>query len=94
LREQLGFPLRITSGYRCPTHNQRVSTTGVAGPHTTGLAADVKIYGREAHALIAAAMAAGFTGIGIKQKGDMSRRFVHLDILDSTERFRPTVWSY
>ena len=36
LRERCGFPFRVTSGYRCPAHNQQVSTTGPDGPHTTG----------------------------------------------------------
>lgn len=94
LREALGFPLIITSGYRCPTHNERVSTTGRNGPHTTGKAADIKVHGKQAHELVQFAMQYGFTGIGVKQRGDWSRRFIHLDILESPDRFRPTIWSY
>ena len=40
-RENLG-PLQITSAYRCPSHNDSVSSTGMAGPHTTGLAVDIR----------------------------------------------------
>ncbi len=94
LREQLGFPLIVSSGYRCPAHNDRVSSTGRDGPHTTGKASDFKVHGRQAHALINAALQAGFTGIGIHQRGDMQKRFIHLDILTEPERFRPTVWTY
>jgi len=32
LRHRLGFPLSVASGYRCPTHNAAVSTTGEDGP--------------------------------------------------------------
>jgi zinc D-Ala-D-Ala carboxypeptidase len=35
------------------------------------------------------ALEAGFTGIGVQQKG--TGRFLHLDTL---ENLRPTVWSY
>ena len=31
-------PLTITSAYRCPDHNSKVSSTGLSGPHTTGFA--------------------------------------------------------
>lgn len=94
IREQLGFPLLISSGYRCPAHNARVSSTGDNGPHTTGLAADIKIAGRQAYALLDKALEWGFTGIGINQRGDMSKRFIHLDLLSEPERFRPTIWTY
>ncbi len=94
MREELSFPLRITSGYRCPEHNNRVSSTGRDGPHTTGLAADISIMGHQAHAFLSLAFAKGFTGIGVKQKGNMHRRFIHVDLLDSEHRFRPTIWSY
>jgi len=94
LREALGFPLVVRSGYRCPAHNARVSTTGATGPHTTGRAVDVAVFGRQAFLLIEQAMLDGeFTGVGISQRGDQARRFIHLDDL-SEERFRPTVWSY
>jgi zinc D-Ala-D-Ala carboxypeptidase len=89
LRHKLGFPLRVTSGYRCPTHNQRVSTTGPAGPHTTGRAADLAVDRGQAYLVLKAALDAGFTGIGVQQKGTV--RFIHLDDLSDG---RPTVWSY
>lgn len=94
-REALGFPFRIRSGYRCPRHNDRVSSTGVNGPHTTGQAVDLGLYGGEAWRLLSWAMDQRvFTGIGISQKGDLHRRFIHLDTLAHPERFRPTVWNY
>jgi zinc D-Ala-D-Ala carboxypeptidase len=36
-RNTLG-PLQINSAYRCPEHNNSVSSTGLSGPHTTGKA--------------------------------------------------------
>ena len=89
LRERLGFPMPVTSGYRCPAHNQKVSTTGPAGPHTTGLAADIGVDREKAVTLLAAALQMPFTGIGINQKG--GARFIHLDIVPRPNR---TCWSY
>ena len=41
LRESIGRPLRLSSAYRCPEHNSKVSSTGKSGPHTTGKAIDI-----------------------------------------------------
>lgn len=93
LREMVGFPLIVTSGYRCAQHNARVSSTGRHGPHTTGEAVDLAVDRVRAYAVLAAALQMGFTGIGIKQRGE--GRFIHLDMLDNEPgRLRPTVWSY
>ncbi len=93
LRQDCGFGLKITSGARCPDHNDRVSGTGRDGPHTTGLAVDIGISGHRSHRLIAAAVERGFTGICVKQKGDHAGRFVHLDTLPESQK-RPWIWSY
>jgi uncharacterized protein YcbK (DUF882 family) len=93
LRSNCGFPLIVTSGYRCPTHNQAVSTTGPNGPHTTGRAVDLGVSRHRAYDVLAHALNLGFTGIGIKQKGPS--RFIHLDDLEEPDHApRPTVWSY
>ncbi len=93
LRERCGFPIPITSGYRCPEWNQKVSTTGPAGPHTTGHAADLGVRGERAYTVIREALAMRFSGIGINQKG--VARFVHLDDLPNTPSSpRPNTWSY
>lgn len=92
VREAYGKPMRITSGYRCPTHNSNVSSTGENGPHTTGRAADVAVSGNDAHRLLAIALEQGMTGVGVKQKGPHGGRFIHLDNL--TEGARPWCWSY
>lgn len=95
IREELGFPMVISSGYRCPAHNNAVSTTGLNGPHTTGKAADVAVMGMEAFLVLQSATKSGkIYGIGINQKGPHNKRFLHLDMLDSSASFRPTIWSY
>ena len=90
LREKLNKPLRVSSGFRCPSHNSKVSGTGETGPHTTGKAVDLAVDRSFAYETLRASMAMGFTGIGVKQKG--GGRFLHLDTI--TEGLRPTIWSY
>lgn len=91
LRHALQHPLIVSSGYRCPTHNTRVSTTGPDGPHTTGRAVDLAVYGSLAVRVLDVALRLGFTGIGVQQKGHYPSRFIHLDDLPR----EPTwVWSY
>lgn len=93
LRHLCGFPLIVTSGYRCPEYNKKVSTTGEDGPHTTGHAADLAVSRHRAYDLLRHTFVVGFTGIGIQQKG--VSRFVHLDDLEEPSHSpRPTIWSY
>lgn len=94
LRHRYGAPLVISSGYRCPEHNARVSSTGLAGPHTTGCAADIQVARTEAFKVLRLALEmVEFTGVGIAQKG--AARFIHLDTLPpAAGQPRPTVWSY
>ena len=93
LRARVGFPLIVSSGYRCPEHNQAVSSTGPSGPHTTGHAVDFAISGREAYDLVhVAARIWVASGIGLKQHGPHESRFIHLDDLPSHPR--PNVWTY
>ena len=86
VRDRVGFPLRISSGARCPEYNAKVSSTGRTGPHTTGRAFDVAVSGAQAVAFVHAAIEEGFTGIGVQQKG--GGRFIHVDEL------APRMWSY
>ncbi len=93
LRDAVGFPLRVSSGYRCPAHNAKGSSTGPDGPHTTGRAVDLAVSHWQAHRVVAEALKLGFTGIGVKQHGP--GRFIHLDDLPAdVGRPRPTIWSY
>lgn len=93
LREEYCRPMKISSGYRCSKHNAAVSTTGLTGPHTQGCAVDILCYGRNAFDLVHLAIVYGFTGIGINQKGDIDKRFIHLDTIRDSNGF-PRIWSY
>ena len=88
LRTRLGWPLVISSGYRCEAHNAAVG----GGPaHPTGKAADIAIRGARARELTGMAIERfGFTGIGVSQAGP--RRFIHLDTCGGETR--PWIWSY
>lgn len=91
LRLKYAAPMVITSGYRSPEHNDRVSNTGRTGPHTTGRAVDVKVVGGAARfRLIELAIEFGFTGIGV------AKSFVHLDDVPVGEKAipRPAIWTY
>ena len=95
LREAANFAFTLTSAYRCPIHNHSISSTGMEGPHTTGRAVDIALYGGQAHWVLSHAGMHGMTGIGIKQKGDYSGRIIHLDDLENERRQpRPWVWTY
>jgi len=94
IRNEMQRPLKVTSGYRCEKHNARVSSTGKSGPHTYAKAADILISGADAMRLFAVAQKHGVSGVGMSQKGNHSKRFVHLDILSPDEGPRPTVWTY
>ena len=95
-RHRFDFPFWVTSGYRCPDYNARISSTGRTGPHTTGHAVDLSLMGRQAFQVLQQCSLGGwFTGIGLRQHGAHSKRFIHLDDLpDGDGRFRPTVWTY
>lgn len=98
LRIRMGRPLPINSGYRTPEHNLAVASTGERGPHTTGQAFDIQIYGFEWIRLVSIAYELGFTGFGINQAATVPERsrFIHLDDLESDDRgrVRPAQWWY
>ena len=94
LRVAFDKPMSVSSGYRCPTHNSNQSSTGKTGPHTTGKAIDIHVFGEEAYTLLLLAMQMGFTGVGVRQKGGHLSRFIHIDDLQPNEHPRPRVWSY
>ena len=94
LRDTIGKPISLSSAYRCPTHNDSISSTGKEGPHTTGKAVDIVCSGKFAHEILGIVMIRSsiWKGIGISQKGKHTSRFIHLDTIDSD--MRPWVWSY
>jgi uncharacterized protein YcbK (DUF882 family) len=95
MRAELGFPFVLTSGYRCPQYNNRIAKTGLNGPHTTGQAVDIAVYGERALKVISNAWRYGFTGVGIDQSGPRDKRVIHLDdLMPPNHSPRPWVWSY
>ncbi len=87
LREMCGFPLDMSSGYRCPLHPENPM-----GPHSEG-AFDIVVGYLRAYEVLKNAMLLGFKGIGVSQKGEV--RFLHLDDCEATPTMpRPHIWSY
>jgi uncharacterized protein YcbK (DUF882 family) len=85
LRERVGFPFVITSGYRDATHpsEARKSEPGT-GYHCQGLAADIAVSnGFERMNIVHEAIKMGFS-IGV------ARTFVHVDDRKTT----PVMWTY
>jgi len=81
-REMINKPVYITSGYRCPSYNQKIG--GVKRSyHMLGLAADIRVEGISALDLLEYAEIIDFTGIGFYEK----KNFLHLDVRP-TKRIR------
>ncbi len=77
LRDQLGRPVIITSGWRCANHPDEVDKTTV-GYHQRGLAMDIACEPYEIAEIVAIAHELGFEGIGY------SETFIHLDLRSKT----------
>ena len=87
-RETLG-PLMITSAYRCPDHNSKVSSTGLSGPHTTGYAVDIHVSNSQHRKSLIDWFAKRVTGLGI------AKTFLHIDIIPPSQlAHRPNAWIY
>ena len=94
IRNYTDHSMHINSGYRCPSHNNKVSSTGFTGPHTTGKAADIKCNRAYAYDIMIAGGLYGITGFGFQQRGSHRERFIHLDTLKTELDARPRVWTY
>ena len=89
LREALGEPIIITSGYRCPDHNDKVSSTGRSGPHTTGKAVDIKGGSKKKYDIFKN------LNIDIIKRIGISKTFIHIDSLTKEEGFpEEVIWTY
>jgi zinc D-Ala-D-Ala carboxypeptidase len=87
-RNTLG-PLQINSAYRCPEHNNSVSSTGLSGPHTTGKSVDIHVSSSQHRKQLIDYFAPKVSGLGI------AKTFIHIDILTSDEvAHRPNCWLY
>jgi len=90
IRDEYGKPMKLSSAYRCPKHNNNISSSGIDGPHTTGRAVDVLVAGEDAYHLLKIVMKHNMTGVGIAGKS-----FIHIDDLPKSEkRHRPVIWTY
>ena len=87
-RNVLG-PLTITSFYRCPSHNDSVSSTGPTGPHTTGKSVDIHVSNSQHRKKLIDYFTNKVTGLGI------AKSFIHIDIISPEEvSHRPNCWLY
>ncbi len=84
LRDAVGKPIRVTSGYRSVPTNARVGGAGYSY-HLRGMAADLVWEGIDLGAAVKMARAAGFTGIGIDRHPD--NLHLHVDV-----RVNPAYW--
>ncbi len=87
MRAYVNHPIIVNSGYRCPAYNNKVSSTGFDGPHTTGKCADLSVSIHRARNFVEQCVQR-FSGIGIKAHGDVAGRFVHVDELERR------IWTY
>lgn len=84
LRDNCGFPFKVTSGYRDPMHSIEAAKA-VPGRHAQGIAADIQILdSKSRYKIIKEAMKLGFTGIGVADT------FVHLDTRGAPQ----VMWTY
>lgn len=75
LRYEIGKPILINSGYRCPKYNLQVK--GSPGSyHMLGMAADITIKDVSLYELFIIASELDFTGIGYYE----NKNFLHLDV--------------
>lgn len=77
LRDTIGKPVVITSGYRTATYNKRCGGISTSH-HLTGKAADIKVSGMTPLQVAIAADKIGFKGIGVYPT------FTHVDVCGST----------
>ena len=88
IRNSLGRPVIITSGYRCSKHNATLDNSVSDSAHTSGLAVDISCRSsRDKYEILQEAMIRGsVTRVGI------GRSFIHIDV-DSSKPQR-LVWTY
>ena len=75
LRNRLGMPLIVRSGYRSPEHNRAVSGAK-RSKHMDGAAFDIAMSNHDPVAFEAAARAVGFLGFGFYPRSG----FIHVDL--------------
>ena len=87
LRDVLGRPLAINSGFRSEAHNAKLSKAVGKSAHTEGWAADIKVNtSTERLELVKFSLIHGFTRIGVAET------FIHLDMDPSKPK--NVLWLY
>jgi zinc D-Ala-D-Ala carboxypeptidase len=76
LRERLGKPLIVRSGYRSPEHNASLKGASPRSKHMDGTAFDIAMANHDPAAFEAAARAVGFQGFGFYPRSG----FMHIDL--------------
>ena len=86
LRDMYGKAMKVTSGFRCESWNDKIS--GVPDSyHTKGRAADIVMIGSaNRYNFIHLAMQAGMRGVGV------AKDYIHVD--DRGDEVMPAVWLY
>ena len=85
LRDECGFPFKITSGFRSKNHSLEVKKANGGGQHTRGNAADIAVAGgHQRFIIVSNAIRLGFSGIGV------ARTFIHVD----TRTTNQVIWTY
>ena len=86
VREIVGEPIIITSGFRTPAHNESVNGVEFSS-HLKGLAVDIAIrHSRMRFKLISALFEVGINRIGIADN------FIHIDI--DPDKDENVIWTY
>lgn len=84
MRELLGIPLVVTSGYRCQAHQDELAAQGYEtaknSMHLVGGAADVRTGKHSGVGLERAARKAGFRAVGV------GGSWAHVDVRDGKDR--------
>ena len=89
LRDRCGFPFKVTSGYRAPTHPKEAHKDK-PGYHSAGVAADIAVNGGvQRRMIVEEALKMGFSGVGV------AKGFVHVDDRKAIHPGAPEVmWCY
>ena len=87
MREDMGFPFKITSGFRCPRHPQAKNLTS---SHARGFAVD--IYCNSSTNRMK--MLTYALKRGLFRRCGVAFDFLHFDIDDSVDKSQDVLWTY
>lgn len=85
VRDELGHPIKITSGCRCPSHNENVGGENFSS-HISGFAADISCTHSFKRMTLLPVLCREFRRVGVAET------FIHVDI-DPTKT-QDVIWTY